>query len=167
MAYNEELIAEIEQESKSTRKLLANIKEDTWAWKPHEKSFDMKTLALLVAQMFGWIPKMIQYPELDFEKGEAWFSDAKTTEELVAELDKNVAEMKERLSTADEAVMNEHWIMRQGENILWNVPRREAIRNTISHMAHHRGQLTVYARMNDITVPAIYGPSADDQDWDL
>ncbi len=167
MAFNEELIKEIEGEAKTTRKLLERISTDTWEYKPHEKSMSMKQLSLLVAQMFGWFPKMIQYPELDFENADAWASDASTTEELVALLDSNVADMKEKLSAASDEVMNEIWVMRTGDTILWKVPRREAIRASISHMAHHRGQLTVYARLNEIPVPSIYGPTADDQSFDL
>jgi uncharacterized damage-inducible protein DinB len=167
MSFNEELIKELEQESKSTRKILERIPVDTWDWKPHEKSMSMKTLALLVAQMFGWPPKMARTAELDFENAEGWFSDVKTTEELVAELDKNVADLRETLAKTDEATMNENWVMRKGETILWDVPRKEAIRNTISHMAHHRGQLSVFLRLKDIDVPSIYGPTADDSSFEM
>lgn len=167
MAHNEELIAELEQESKATRKMLERIPVDIWEYKPHEKSMDMKTLALLVAQMFGWPPKMLKYPVLDFEDGAAWFSDAKTTEELVKTLDDNLADMKETLGTADEEAMNKIWTMKTGDTILWEVPVKDAIRNTISHMAHHRGQLTVYLRLNEIDVPSIYGPTADDSSFDM
>ncbi len=167
MPYNEALIAELESEAKPTRKMLERISVDTWEYKPHEKSMDMKRLALLVAQMFGWIPKMIRYPELDFEHAEAWFSDAKTTEELVKILDDNLADAKETLAKTDEAGMNEIWVMRTGDTILWKAPKHETIRNTINHMSHHRGQLSVYLRLNEIPVPAIYGPSADDESFEM
>jgi uncharacterized damage-inducible protein DinB len=167
MPYNEALIAELESEAKPTRKMLERISVDTWDWKPHEKSMDMKRLALLVAQMFGWIPKMIRYPELDFEHAEAWASDAKTTEELVKILDDNLADAKETLAKTDEATMNTVWTMRTGDTILWQAPRHITIRGTISHMSHHRGQLSVFMRLKDIPVPAIYGPSADDQSFEM
>ena len=167
MAFNEALIAEIENESKPTRKMLERIAVDTWEYKPHEKSMGMKQLALLVAQMFGWIPKMIRYPELDFENAEAWFSDAKTTEELVKILDDNLVDARETLSKTDEAGMNEIWTMRNGETLLWEAPKHITIRNTINHMSHHRGQLSVYMRLNEIPVPAIYGPTADDKSFEM
>jgi uncharacterized damage-inducible protein DinB len=167
MSHNEALINEIEQESHATRKMLERITVDTWDYKPHEKSMDMKRLALLVAQMFGWIPKMIRYPELDFDHAEAWFSDAKTTEELVKILDDNLADAKETLAKTDDAAMNEIWTMRKGDTILWQAPKRETIRSTISHMSHHRGQLSVFMRLKDIPVPAIYGPSADDPTFEF
>lgn len=127
----------------------------------------MKQLSLLVAQMFGWIPKMIRYPELDFDHAEAWFTDAKTTDELVKILDDNLADAKETLSKTDEAGMNEIWTMRKGDTILWEAPKHITIRSTISHMSHHRGQLSVYMRLNEIPVPSIYGPTADDKSFDL
>lgn len=167
MAFNEALIAEIEHESKATRKMLERISLDTWEYKPHEKSMSMKQLALLVAQMFGWIPKMITHPVLDFENAEAWFSDVSTVDELVKTLDDNVADMKETLAKTDDAGMNELWTMRKGETLLWEAPKHVTIRNTISHMAHHRGQLSVYMRLNDIPVPSIYGPTADDSSFDM
>jgi uncharacterized damage-inducible protein DinB len=167
MAFNEELIAELEGEAKTTRRLLERIPADVWDYKPHEKSFSMGALNLLVAQMFGWIPNMIRYPELDFANAGAWASEAKTADEVVALLDKSLADAKEQLGGASDEVMNEMWTLRNGEDIYYQGKKREIIRQTISHMSHHRGQLTVYARLKDIPVPSIYGPTADETEFNM
>lgn len=161
MGINTGFIKEIEQEAVSTRKMLERIPPETFDWKPHEKSMSMRHLAVLVADMFGWIVLMTDEDGLDFAKGYEQ-PKPKTTQELVEFFDKQLAAGIQSLKNANDNMFSENWTMRNGEEIYMTLPKLDVIRQTINHMAHHRGQLSVYLRLKDIPVPSIYGPSADE-----
>jgi uncharacterized damage-inducible protein DinB len=161
MAIKDAFIAEIEQESKSARAMLERIPAETFDWKPHEKSMTMKRLSGLVADMFGWFEFMVDEDELDFAKGYEQ-PDPKTTAELVEVLDKKLAAGLTSLKNAEDPVFSETWKLRNGDDIYMELTKLEVIRQTINHLVHHRGQLSVYLRLKDIAVPPIYGPSADE-----
>lgn len=152
---------ELEQEAVATRKMLERIPPETFDWKPHEKSMSMSQLAVLVADMFGWMALMIDEDELDFAKG--WEQPKpKTTQELVDFFDQRLQSGIRSINNADDATFAEEWTLRNGEQIFMKLPKLDVVRQTINHMAHHRGQLSVYLRLKDIAVPQIYGPSADE-----
>jgi uncharacterized damage-inducible protein DinB len=157
------LIAEMEHEAAVTRTCLERIPADKFDWKPHEKSMAFGRLASHVAEMFGWTPSTMDHAELDFSKMDYKPFEPSTTEELVEFLDKNVAEAIATLkSCADDRFM-ENWTMRNGETVYFTMPKVAVMRSFImNHIVHHRGQLSVYLRLNDIAVPSIYGPSADE-----
>lgn len=161
MAVKDAFIKELREESVSARAMLERIPGEKFDWKPHEKSFSMGQLATLVADMFGWIAMIVDDPELDFAKGYKQ-DEPKTTEDLVALLDKKLAAGIASLENAEDARFAEHWILRNGDMVLQDMPKDETLRQTINHMVHHRGQLTVYLRENDIPVPSVYGPTADE-----
>lgn len=161
MAIKDAFIAEIEQESISARAMLERIPAETFDWKPHEKSMTMKRLSVLVADMFGWFEFMIDEDELDFAKGYQP-PDPKTTDELVKALDDKLAAGLTSLKNAEDAVFSQTWKLRNGEDIYMETSKLDVVRQTINHMVHHRGQLSVYLRLKDIAVPPIYGPSADE-----
>ncbi len=139
MAINEAFIAEIQQEAIATRKMLERIPAETFDWKPHEKSMTMKQLSVLVADMFGWPVVMLDEDELDFAKG--WKqADPKTTEELVDIFDQKAAAGVTSLKNAEDAVFAETWTMRNGDEIYMKLSKLDVVRQTINHMAHHRGQ---------------------------
>jgi len=161
MAIKDEFIDEIKQESVSTRKMLERIPAESFDWKPHEKSMSMKRLAGLVADMFGWFEFMIDEDELDFAKGYEQ-PDPKTTKDLVAWFDKKLAASLKSLENAGDQVFSEGWKLRNGDDIYMDTTKLAVVRQTFSHMAHHRGQLSVFLRLKDIPVPEIYGPSADE-----
>jgi uncharacterized damage-inducible protein DinB len=148
------------QEAVATRKCLERIPESVFDWKPHEKSMNMLKLATLVASMFGWITQTLESSEIDFSKYE--YFEPKTTAELVEFFDKNLAAAKEALGKATDEDLAQTYTLRNGEQIIYSLPKEENIRSTFSHFAHHRGQLSVYLRMNNIAVPSLYGPSADE-----
>lgn len=158
------LIGELQQEAASTRKVLERIPIDKFDYKPHEKSMTMGRLAVHVAEMTGWTIETATKPELDFAKMDYKPFEPKTTEELVEFFDKLVGEAVEALkNTSDEAMM-ENWTLRNGETVYFTMPRIQVFRGMVfNHIVHHRGQLSVYLRLNDILVPALYGPSADEQ----
>lgn len=161
MTINTGFIKEVEQEAIATRKMLERIPAETFDWKPHEKSMSMSELAVLTAGMFGWIEMVLDEDELDFAKG---YEQAKptTTDELVEVFDKKLAAGIESLKNAEDAVFSENWTLRNGEEIYMTLPKLDVVRQTINHMSHHRGQLSVYLRLKDIPVPQIYGPTADE-----
>lgn len=156
-------IAEIEHEAKVTREVLSRIPADKFDWKPHEKSMTFGRLASHVAEMFGWTPATLGQPELDFSKFDYKPYEPKSTEELVEFLDKNVAEAVETLRNTTDEVFTENWTMRNAETVYFTMPKAAVMRSFVmNHIVHHRGQLSVYLRLNDIAVPSIYGPSADE-----
>ncbi len=163
MAISEALIGELQQEAATTRKVIERIPTETFDWKPHEKSMSMYRLATHVADIFGWFMPTMEQDELDFAKG---YEEPKpaNTEELVAMFDKNVTAAIESLKNVNDAVFMQNWTLRNGEQIYFEMPKAAVVRSfAMNHIVHHRGQLSVYLRLNDIPVPALYGPSADEQ----
>lgn len=157
------LIAEMEQEAATTRKCLERVPADKFGWQPHEKSMTFVRLASHIAEMFAWTPPTMQNSELDFAKMDYKPYEPSTTAELVEFLDKNVAEAIETLRNCDDAAFMENWTMRNGETVYFTMPKIAVMRSFVmNHIIHHRGQLSVYLRLNDILVPSIYGPSADE-----
>jgi uncharacterized damage-inducible protein DinB len=157
------LIAEMEQEATVSRKCLERVPADKFDWKPHEKSMAFGKLAVHIAEMFSWTAVTLQQSELDFAKFDYKPLEPSTNEELIEFFDKNVAEALDVLrNTADETYL-EDWTMRNGEQVYFTMPKIVTMRSFVmSHIVHHRGQLSVYLRLNDIPVPSIYGPSADE-----
>ncbi|CAN5446273.1 MAG: DinB family protein [Pyrinomonadaceae bacterium] len=161
--FSSAFIAEIEQEAAVARKCLERIPAEKFDWKPHEKSMSFGRLASHVAEMFGWTPPTMQHAELDFAKMDFKPYEPTTTADLVEFLDKNVAEAIETLRNCDDSAFMENWTMRNGEQIYFTMPKAVVMRSFVmNHIVHHRGQLSVYLRLNDISVPSIYGPSADE-----
>lgn len=157
------LIAEMEQEAKTARTCLERIPADKFAWKPHEKSMAFGQLASHIAEMFGWTPATIQQSELDFAKIDYKPFEPRSTEELLEFFDKNVAEAIDVLKNTGDDVYMENWTMRNGDTVYFTMPKIATMRSVVlNHIIHHRGQLSVYLRLNDIAVPQIYGPSADE-----
>ena len=161
MAINEGFIKEVEQEAKATREMLRRIPAETFDWKPHEKSMTMKRLCVLIADMFGWLQFEIDEDELDFAKGYD-MPDPKTTNELVEFFEKRLTDGLTALRGAGDARFSEGWKLRRGENVFMDTTKLEIVRQTINHMVHHRGQLSVFMRLKEISVPPIYGPTADE-----
>ena len=157
------LVAEMEQEAKTTRTCLERIPADKFAWKPHEKSMAFGQLASHIAEMFAWTPPTIQQAELDFSKMDYKPFEPQSSEDLLEFFDKNVAEAIDVLKNTGDEVFLENWTLRNGETVYFTMPKIATMRAfVLSHIIHHRGQLSVYLRLNDIAVPQIYGPSADE-----
>jgi uncharacterized damage-inducible protein DinB len=155
------ILKELEAEVAASRKCLERIPETLFDWKPHEKSMPLGYLSVLVAEIPKWITIMVESSELDFAT--YGHIQPKNTAELVKHFEENVASARRALqSLADEALAEPFHLKNHGE-VLFSSSKRESIEPAINHMVHHRGQLTVYMRLNDIPVPSIYGPSADDR----
>ena len=156
-----DLLKELELEAPASRKCLERIPTKLFDWKPHEKSMKMGYLALIVAEVPRWISTAIEKGEINF--GTFKHNEPKTTEELVAEFDKNMEGARQALSHASDKDMAGMFYLKMGDKVLLSGTKFETVSQSINHLVHHRGQLTVYMRLNNIPVPSIYGPSADDK----
>jgi uncharacterized damage-inducible protein DinB len=154
---------ELDNEAKVTRSVLERVPADKFDWKPHEKSMTFGRLASHVAEMFGWTGSTLTSDVLDFATMEYTPFEPKTTQDLLAFFDEHIAKAKATLaSTSDETFLT-NWTLRNGETEYFTMPKVAVMRSfVINHIVHHRGQLSVYLRLNDIPVPSIYGPSADE-----
>jgi uncharacterized damage-inducible protein DinB len=163
MGLGEALHGEMEHEAATTRKVLERIPADKFDWKPHEKSMGFGQLASHIAEMFSWTGPTLNQPELDFSKFDYKPFAPTTSEELLEYFDKNISEALDVLKNTPDETFFEPWTMRNGEQIYFTMPKAVTMRSFVmNHIVHHRGQLSVYLRLNDIPVPSIYGPSADE-----
>lgn len=165
MKLTELFLAELDREAPRTRRALEQVPSGRDDWKPHQKSMPLARLAGLVASMPSWISLIIERDELELNPSAGSGSyNQPTIDQLVTAHDDLVAKARESLrKTNDDYLLTTKWkLLVNGQTVL-EQPRHEVLRDTLNHLAHHRGQLTVYLRLNDRTVPAIYGPSADDQ----
>jgi len=166
MRISDALLPEFDQEVKSTRKCLERIPDDKFTFKPHPKSFDMGSLAVHIATMLGWGVTTLNSDSFDYAPvgGEPYVPPVvKTNADLLAMYDKGAGEFRAALAAADNDAMMKDWTLLAGGNPVFVMPRVACIRGMIfNHIVHHRGQLTVYLRLCDIPVPALYGPSADE-----
>ena len=160
------LLPEFDQEMANTRKCLERIPDNKFTYKPHPKSFDMGSLAVHLATVCDWGVTVINSDNFDYAPvgAEPYRPPiAKNTAELVAMFDKSTKEFRAALAATDDATFMKPWSLLAGGNPVFTMPKIVCIRGMIfNHSVHHRGQLTVYLRMNDIPVPAVYGPSADE-----
>jgi len=154
-----EYIRELESEVRATRECLQNVPMDKADWKPHEKSMQLGYLALLVADIPRWIQYTIEQSVIDFATYDQF--KAETAEELVAHFEKSVEAANNALRNVTDEGLKETFYLKNNGQELFRSPKDESISQSINHLVHHRGQLTVYLRLNDKPVPSIYGPSAD------
>jgi DinB family protein len=158
--------AQLDREAVGTRHALERVPEGRPDWKPHEKSMPLGYLATLVATMPSWIAMAITQDELDLRPpGGGGYTPpvTDTNAKLLQAFGDSMAAAREALrNTTDEHLATPWSLLVGGQTVMEN-PRRVVIADTFTHIAHHRGQLTVYLRLNGVPVPAIYGPSADDQ----
>ena len=165
MKMTDQFVAQLDSEAPRTRRTLEQVPEMRDDWKPHDKSMPLGRLAMLVAQMPSWISLVLNRDELDVAPAAGSNIDQtplRTPQELVRAHDKGVADARAALAkTTDEHLMKPWRLLVRG-NVVNESPRHSVLRDTFMHLSHHRGQLTVYLRLNNAKVPAIYGPSADD-----
>ena len=163
MSMNEAFLGELDYEAISARKILERVPTEKFDWKPHEKSMTMGQLANHVADIIAWYAVTLETDELDFAAG---YNPPKpdNTTDLVALFDKNLARANESLKKSSAENFGQMWTLRNGEQIIFSMPKTAALRTfVVNHLVHHRGQLSLYLRLNDIPVQSIYGPSADEQ----
>lgn len=160
-------LAQLEREAEGTRNALERVPEGRNDWRPHEKSMPLGYLAALVAKMPGWAAMTINTDELVLgSTGASKFTPKPldTRAELLQSLEESVAEAREALNNTTDEHLLKPWRFIAGGQVVSEDPRYVVLTDAVfSHLAHHRGQLTVYLRLNQASVPAIYGPSADER----
>ena len=166
MGLSEMIMPEFEQEMANTRKTLERVPDGKFEWKPHEKSTSLGGLATHLANIPSWTTHTFDKEELDIAPpGAAPFrlEQAKSTADLLAAFDKNVADARTTLAGASDESWFGNWSLLHGGKTIMTMPRAAVMRGFVmSHLIHHRAQLGVYLRLLDVPVPAIYGPSADE-----
>jgi uncharacterized damage-inducible protein DinB len=168
MKLTEFLREQLDREVERSRKALEQVPDGKYDWKPHEKSMIFGYLADMVATMPTWITMEINLDELDVAPAEGQGTkkpQKETRAELLKALDEAAAEARRTLEGTNDEFLNTKWKLLARGNVVWEGPRLEIIQDTISHWSHHRGQMTVYLRLMGAKVPAIFGPSADDQSF--
>ena len=156
------LLPEFDHEMTTTRRVLERVPEDKFEWKPHAKSFSLGALAAHVAGLPTWGAETLARSEIDIadaQPPEAPSSKA----ELMAAFDRNVAATRSALAGKTDAELLATWTLKRGGKPIFSMPKAGVLRSfVLSHLIHHRGQLCVYLRLLDVSVPSIYGPSADE-----
>lgn len=167
MAIADALLPEFDHEIAITRTLLERVPDDKAAWKPHSRSMSMGELAIHVANLTRWTRFTLVGTEFDTSPvggepfvSKGWSSKADT----LAALDAGAAEARTAIAATSDADMMVPWSLKAGGQTIFSMPRASVLRSfVLSHIIHHRGQLSVYLRLNDVAVPPIYGPSADER----
>lgn len=160
----EPMVMELKQEAQTTRRYLERIPHDKLGWKPHAKSMSMGQLASHLCETCMWVGALLDTEELVFDPEQYQPFHAKTRVELLDAFDKNIALALEKMEGQSDEAMMQVWRMRSPDRVFFEMPRMAVLRAMIlNHLVHHRGQLSVYLRLNDVTVPATYGPSADEE----
>ncbi|GMR21692.1 MAG: DinB family protein [Acidobacteriota bacterium] len=162
MSIAEDMIGEFSHEATGTRKMLERLPDDKFSWKPHEKSMTMGRLATHLAEIPEWAETIVNHESFDMAA-----ADNKPKElgkaEILELFDKNVENFKKVMSGQPDEHLVQNWKLLSGEHVAVEMARVACLRTFIlSHAIHHRGQLSVYLRENDVPLPALYGPSADE-----
>jgi len=164
MSIAQSLLPEFDQEMATTRRLLERVPEDRADWKPHPKSTALGTLAAHIANLAGFGRQIVDQSEVDMQSpGSRPASVFEGREALLTRFDANVRATREALARLDDAALQQRWTLRRGDQVIFALPRTAVLRTMMfSHIVHHRGQLSVYLRLNDVPVPPVYGPTADE-----
>jgi len=167
MLIRDALLPEFDHETAVTRRLLERIPDDKFDFKPHPRSVDMASLATHLSEVTAWTFDSIEHDSVDL----AGYDPAKrriagSRAELLEMFDKSVAKARAALATAENDQLMQPWSLTSGDQVFFTMPKVAVLRSFVfNHCVHHRGQLSVYLRLNDIPVPAIYGPSADEKNF--
>jgi len=156
-------LKELNAEYRATRACLERIPETLFEYKPHPKSMNLGYLSLLVAEIPLWVKHMVTDGEIDFVTFKHF--TPKTTKELVDHFEDNMNAARNALQATTDEALQSSFVLKANGQVLYSAPKITDIGATLNHWVHHRGQLTVYMRLNDIPVPSIYGPSADDKNF--
>ena len=162
MKLAELLLTELDREMKTTRRLIERVPDDKLDFKPHEKSNNLGWLANHVVSLVRFPTFIANGDGVDLTKFPRP-ADVKTTPELVALLESNIGKAREAISGVEDDKMFETWTLRLGDHVIFSEPRFMVFRSFfMNHHIHHRAQLAVYLRLNDVPLPGMYGPSADE-----
>lgn len=161
-----QLKSELKNEYETTRQFFERFPDNKNDYAPHEKSMKMMPLATHIAEVFGWPKFILETSELDFGKGGYQPTVINTKAELLQKLDNDYKSGLERLETATEDQLEPNWAIKMNGNTLAEWSKYGAIRHALNQATHHRAQLGVYYRLNDIPLPSSYGPTADNENFE-
>ena len=162
MAIKDALLPEFDHEMQVTRKVLARVPDGKFGWKPHDKSMTLGRLATHIAQIPGWVKETLVKDGVDIG-GDFKPTDLATRDEVLATFDKMVAVARPLIEQATDAQFMGPWTLKSNGQDVFTMPKVAVLRGWVfNHTVHHRGQMSVYLRLNDVPVPSIYGPSADE-----
>jgi uncharacterized damage-inducible protein DinB len=168
MKMNEFLLSELNREVDRSRKALEQVPEGKYDWKPHDKSMIFGYLADMVATIPSWVALQVTKNELDVAPADGSTmkqEPKKTSAALIQALEKSAADARAALEKTTDEHLNTNWQLKARGTVVLEGPRYSMIQDTFNHWAHHRGQMTVYLRLLDAKVPALFGPSADDKSF--
>jgi len=161
MKLNEPMIAEIQHEAATTRKMLERVPQESLSWQPHEKSMTLGRLASHIAMLPGIFIAKLNQDEVDRSEIKPLPTDSMTA--ILEAFDQNITSSLELLKTQSEERLLSSWRYRDGEKVVFEMPRVAVIRLiALNHLIHHRGQLSVYLRLLNVPLPSVYGPTADE-----
>jgi uncharacterized damage-inducible protein DinB len=159
----EAFAAELTHEAANTKKLLERLPEEQFGWQPHPKSMSLGKLASHITEILEWVGPTLNMDELVMQPGQSKPYMAASKSELLARYDDNLAKALGMMKDAPDELMMKAWRFKIGERVVMEMPKAVVLRTMIlSHTFHHRGQMTVYLRLNDVPLPQIYGPTADE-----
>jgi uncharacterized damage-inducible protein DinB len=162
MAIKDGLLAEFDHEIGTTRRLLERVPDDRLSWKPHEKSMSLGRLATHLSDLPHWGGTILNDDSFDLASAPPNVAERASRADIITALDAAAKDTRARLDRTD-AELASPWTLKRGGHQIFSMPRATAFRTfVLYHMVHHRGQLSVYLRLNDVPVPAIYGPSAEE-----
>lgn len=159
--FAEAFLAEFETEMAATRRVIERVPTGMGDWKPHPKSFSLAHLTQLVATMPGWWLGTLADDHIDLGKQTGYSNQS--TDSLLEQFDRLVEQAKAAIRKTKDSDLDDKWELRMNDQVLFTSTKGATARQNMSHLAHHRGQLTVYLRLLDIPVPSIYGPTADEK----
>jgi len=169
MKLTEFYLSQLEEECRRTRRVIEHVPDGREDWKPHTKSMPFGRLVITTAGMPSWFAMIIEGDELDLSPpaGGGYRPPPMSTKaERLKAVDDGLAKARQALEATNDDHLMKPWKLKVSGNVVSEQPRFVVLRETFNHMAHHRGQLTVYLRMCEATVPAVYGPSADENRFD-
>lgn len=165
MSFADSFIPEFDHEMKTTRSLLERVPFDKSSFKPHTKSTALGPLASHIANLVGFGDRIVHSDEINFvppggeRRTPREFSN---TADLLAAFDENVAKTRTAIQSLKDDQLGTPWSLKMGEHVIFTQPRASVVRTfMMNHIIHHRGQLSVYLRLNDVPLPSLYGPTAD------
>lgn len=159
----ERLIAELKQESAKNKTMLERIPDLKLSWKPHEKSMTIGRLGMHIAELPNWITRSLTSESHEIGTGAYSPNIPKTHAQILAEFDSQLDTAIGHLKNATDDTLAKNWKVTKGDKLIYDMSRAEVIRRQMNHIIHHRGQLSVFLRLLDVSVPPVYGPTADER----
>ncbi len=157
------VLSELSHEAATTRRLLDRVPQPHLAWKPHEKSMTLGRLATHIAEIPGWVSGIVDKDELDIGASGYTPSKIESVAEVLAMFDRNIAAATDTLKRQSNDRLLANWRFKKNGQLMFEMPRLGMIRSFLmNHLIHHRGQLSVYLRLQNVPLPSIYGPTADE-----